>query len=94
MVFEWTSLLAQPVKTLPARQETRVRSLGQEDPLEEGIWQPTLVFLLGEFHGQRSLEGYSLWGRRESDTTKQTNTNTDMARHCPKSCICNNDLTF
>ena len=21
-------------------------------------WQPTLVFLLGEFHGQRSLEGY------------------------------------
>ena len=32
-------------------------------------WKPTLVFLLGKFHGQRSLEGYSLWGRKESDTT-------------------------
>ena len=25
-------------------------------------WQPTLVFLPGEFHGQRSLVGYSPWG--------------------------------
>ena len=33
-------------------------------------WQPTLVFSLGEFHGQRSLTGYSPWGRRESDTTE------------------------
>ena len=33
-----------------AMQETWVRSLGLEDTLEEGIWQPTLVFLLGEFH--------------------------------------------
>ena len=30
-------------------------------------WQPTLVFLPGEFHGQRSLEGYSPWGHKESD---------------------------
>ena len=29
---------------------------------------PTLVFLPGEFHGQRSLAGYSLWGHKESDT--------------------------
>ena len=34
-------------------------------------WQPTLVFLPGEFHGQRSLVGNSPWGRRESDTTEQ-----------------------
>ena len=27
-------------------------------------WQPTQVFLPGEFHGQRSLAGYSPWGRR------------------------------
>ena len=27
-------------------------------------WQPTPVFLHGEFHGQRSLVGYSLWGCR------------------------------
>ena len=29
------SLVAQMVKRLPAMQETRVRSLGQEDPLEK-----------------------------------------------------------
>ena len=33
-------------------------------------WQPTPVFLPVEFHGQRSLVGYSPWGRQESDTTK------------------------
>ena len=27
------------------------------------------VFLPGKFHGQRSLVGYSLWGRKESGTT-------------------------
>ena len=32
-------------------------------------WQPTPLFLPGEFHGQRSLAGYSSWGRRELDTT-------------------------
>ena len=32
-------------------------------------WQPTPVFLPGEFHGQRSLAGYSPWGCKESDTT-------------------------
>ena len=31
----WASLVAQSVKNLPAVQETRVRSLGQEDPLEK-----------------------------------------------------------
>ena len=29
------------------------------------------VFLPGEFHGQRSLVGYSLWGCKQSDLTKQ-----------------------
>ena len=37
-------------------------------------WQPTPVFLLGESHGQRNLEGYSPWGRRESDTTERLTT--------------------
>ena len=32
--------------------------------------QSTPVFLPGESHGQRSLVGYSPWGRRESDTTE------------------------
>ena len=34
-------------------------------------WQPTPVFLPGEFHRQRNLVGYSPWGHRESDTTEQ-----------------------
>ena len=34
--YQWTSLVAQMVKNLPAMQETQVRSLGQEDPLEKG----------------------------------------------------------
>ena len=33
-------------------------------------WQPTPVFLPGEFYGQRSLAGFSPWGRKESDTTE------------------------
>ena len=34
-------------------------------------WQPTTVLLLGEFHRQRSLAGYSPWGHKESDMTEQ-----------------------
>ena len=30
-------------------------------------WLPTPVFMPGEFHGQRSLAGCSLWGYIESD---------------------------
>ena len=33
-------------------------------------WQPTPIFLLEKFHGQRNLAGYSPWGRTESDTTE------------------------
>ena len=35
-------------------------------------WQHTLVFLPGEFHGQRSLVGYSPCGHEESDMTEAT----------------------
>ena len=37
----------------------------------EGKWQPTLVLLPGKSHGQRSLAGYSPWGRKEPDMTEQ-----------------------
>ena len=37
----------------------------------EGNGNPVLVFLPGESHGQRSLVGYSPWGRKELDTTDQ-----------------------
>ena len=61
------------VKNLPAMQETWVQSLGWEDPWKTE-WLPTPVFLPGEFHEQRSLVGYSRWGCKELDMTKQLNT--------------------
>ena len=46
--------MTQTVKNLLAMQEIQVQPLGQENPLEKE-WLPTPVFLLGEFHGKRSL---------------------------------------
>ena len=37
-------------------------------------WQPAPVFLPGESHGQKSLAGYSPWGRKELDTTERLST--------------------
>ena len=37
-------------------------------------WQPTPLFLPGEFHGQRSLVDPRSWGHKESDTTEHTHT--------------------
>ena len=47
-------------------------------------WQPTSVFLPGEFHGQKSLVGYSLRGCKELDTTERlTHTHTHTHTHGP-----------
>jgi len=40
-------------------------------------WQPTPVFLPGKSHEQKSLEGYSPWGHKESDMTEQLTDRTD-----------------
>ena len=50
--------MAQTVMNLPALWETQVQSLDWEDPWTRE-WLPTLVFLPGESHGQKSLAGYS-----------------------------------
>ena len=63
--FIWASLVAQLVKNLPALWETRVQSLGREDPLEKER-PPSPVFWPGEIHGL-----YSAWGHKESDKTEQ-----------------------
>ena len=52
------SLVAQTVQRLPAMQETWVRSLGQEDPLEKEMATHSSI-LAWEIHGQRSLVGYN-----------------------------------
>ena len=41
-------------------------------------WQPTLVFLPGKSHEQRSFAGYSPWDRKESDMTEGTLHNTSL----------------
>ena len=68
-------------KNLLAMRETSVRPLGWEDPLEEGM-APTPVLLPGESHGQRSLAGYSPWGRKELDTTERLTTAQSFPSHC------------
>ena len=57
-------------------QEILVRSLGQEDPLEKGTTTYSSI-LTGEFHGQRSLAGYSPRGHKESDMTKRLSLSTE-----------------
>ena len=66
--MSFTSLVAQMVKRLPAMRETRVRSLGWEDPLEKEM-ASHYSFLPGESHG--FLAGYSPRGRKELDTTER-----------------------
>ena len=41
-------------------------------------WQPTPVFLPGEFHGQSSLAGYSPRDHKESDMTEQLTLSTSL----------------
>ena len=60
------------VKNQPAKTRRRFRF----DPWVGKIpWrrkcQSTLIVMPGKSHGQRSLEGYSLWGHEESDTTER-----------------------
>ena len=69
MTETWASLVAQTVKNPPAMKETQVRSLGQEDPLVKEMATRSST-LGGTSHGQRSLAGYSPWGRKESDTSE------------------------
>ena len=57
------NILGGLVPGLPA--DTKI--CGCSSLLYKLTWQPTPVFLPGKFHGQRSLVGYSPWGRKESD---------------------------
>ena len=68
-INSFNSLVAQTVRNLLAMQEPQVQSLGREDPPEKGMPIHSSI-LPGEFHGQRSLVGYSPWGHKESDTTE------------------------
>ena len=58
--YSWASLMAQLVKNLPAMQETWVRSVGWEDPLEKGKATHSSI-----------LAWRILRDRKESDTTER-----------------------
>ena len=59
------------IKNLPAIQEmVRFNPWVRKIPWRRPR-QPSPVFLPGEFHGQRSLVGYSPQGSKESDTTER-----------------------
>ena len=60
---------AQTVKNLPAMEEPRVWSLGQEVSLEKGMATHSR-FLPGKPYGQKRLVGYTLWDYKESDITE------------------------
>ena len=70
----WASLVAQKVKNPPAMRETWIQSLGWEDPLEEGMKTHSSIFAWRIAQWQRSLAGYNLSGRKESDMTEQVST--------------------
>ena len=82
--MHWTVILKIPqegfpgsavVKNLPVNSGDVSEICGFDPGTREILWsrkwQPTPVFLPGESDGQRSLVGYSPWGRKESDMTEQ-----------------------
>ena len=82
VIKSWTSAWALTVKWVvegvraAEAEETQIFFFMSFQVLEpwRRKWQPTPVFLPREFHGQRSLAGYSPynpWGGKESDTTEQ-----------------------
>ena len=65
--------MAQMIKRLPTMWVTRVQSLSREDPLEKEMatHSSILAWKIPWTEGQRSLVGYSPWGRKELDMTEQ-----------------------
>ena len=72
----WASdffLGAQLVKSLPATQETRVQSLGGEDPPEKGMDTHSSILALKIPWTEDPGGLYSPWGCKESDTPSLLN---------------------
>ena len=58
-----------PMQGMQEMQDPTDQFLGWKVPWGRK-WHPTSVFLLGKFHGQRSLMGYSRRGHKESEATE------------------------
>ena len=76
--------MAQCVKNPPAiqeTQETKVRSLGWEDPLEKEKATHSSILAWEIPWTEESSRPHSQWGRKESDTTEQLSTrNKELTR--------------
>ena len=72
--------MAQMEKRLPATPETRVRSLGREDPLEKEM--ATTGTLAWRTPWTEETVGYSPWCRKESDRTELSFSHPFLYRDC------------
>ena len=61
--YSWVSLVAQTIKNPPLMQETWVRSLGWEDPLEKRVATHSSI-LAWRIPWKRNLAGYSPWSQQ------------------------------
>ena len=95
MEIKWVNRhLSCKESTCQCRKCSRCRRHGFDPWVRNIPWrrkgQPTPVSLPGKFHGQKSLAGYSPWGRKESDMTEQLNdNNTKFMKHylACKNCL-------
>ena len=67
--ISWTSLVAQTIKCLPTMRETRVQSLGWEDPVEKEMATHSSI-LAWRIPWTEQPGSYSLGGHKESDMTE------------------------
>ena len=61
--------MIQTLKKLPAMQQTRTRTLGQEDPLEKGMTTHSSI-PAWRIPWTEEPDGYSPWGHKELDRTE------------------------
>ena len=87
------SWVAQMIKNLPAMQETRVQSLGREDPLEKGMATYSTIVAWRIPWTAEPDRLYSSWGLKESDMTEQL-TLSLSSRDCVDSYLCPNSACF
>ena len=76
------SPMAQWVESLPAMHRRCRFNPWVGKILRRRKWKPTPALLPGESHGQRSLEGYSLWGHTGLDMTEQLSTHSTQSWVC------------
>ena len=61
--MRWASFTIQQERICLSVENVHIQSLGREDPLGKEM-APTLVFLPGKSHGQKSLVGYNQFAAR------------------------------